>query len=625
VGSRSRTLSEGDARDRGPDDDDRGEATSSDDESTAILNHQVDGIVSYRSGNQKAPFRMFAKRPTQVARQDDHTIPLHVQFPPVPFLSWMKADSIVRLAANPVDERLWFETTSPYRDEHSATMMFERIDSHKNFNTTSVLLEGDLRKLLDSSFAIQTSMTIDRFEKLHNSKCSIVKIFSTIEERNDSLRRRVITWPQAMNEVEQQAMKNLNDQFMCHVQFHPALEVRDRGVRFAYSASLDFKKFYQQFELITKQFFAFVIEGFVYLLSSIPTGAVFPPLFTQALSRSILSLAIRKSCTTALNESDCCIDNLRLVSNNLHALNASWHELLSICDFIGATIGDVHPPPSTITSSYTYLGMLFSSVDEIPTVELAGKSKRKLISAAASISSSSPMLVVDVLAIFGQTVWGAIVTGTPLGKFFHVLKFIRRINSKNLNDEVVIWNSIVDSWKEILIDMTTMKFQRRSKADSTATVYTDASESGWGVVVLDYGTRPIRIFAGPWTKTEQRESINMLELRAMRIALRIVNDLKPSTEVIDVAFRIDNTSARSWASKARAKQFSANKLALEVNDELKQFNINAVSIDYVKSHQNIADAPSRIHQVNSASAVRHTAKKGDGAASCDAANPSPTS
>jgi hypothetical protein len=561
-----------------------------------IDNHRMHDIASNHSQDRPSPFRMFAKRPTEVAQIDHQALPLHIQIPPVPFLSWSRADSIVQAAANPNDERLWFHTTSPYRDELSATKMFERIDLEQNMKTSSMLLGNDLPQLLDASFAIPTSMTLDEFQKHHNSKCAIVKIFSTIEERNGSLRRRIISWPREMNTVEQEEMKDLNDRFNCHVQFHPAAEVRDRGVRFAYAASLDFKKFYQQFKLITKQFFAFVVDLLVYYLSSIPTGAVFPPLFTQSLSRSMLSLAVRKSDSTSLVEFDCGIDNLRLCSNNLHALNSSWHELLNICDFIGATIGELHPPPSGIVSPYTYLGMLFSTVDEIPTVELAEKSKRKLLHSASCLKPFSTMLVADVLAIFGQTVWGTIVTGMPLGKFFHVLKFIRRLQTKNLNDHVMIWNSIIDMWKAALIEMTSMKFQQSATADATTTIYTDASESGWGVVILDFKNRPMRIFAGRWTRTEASESINMLELRAVRIAIRILNKLKSSEETIAVDFMIDNTSARCWAIKARAKRFCANELALQIHDELKHSHIQMKSINYVKSDQNIADGPSRRFQ-----------------------------
>jgi hypothetical protein len=75
-------------------------------------------------------------------------------------------------------------------------------------------------------------------------------------------------------------------------------------------ASLDFKKFYQQFELLVKQFFAFVVGNIVHILATIPTGAASPPLFANALRRTLLAISVRAGGVQDRVEFDCCIDSV---------------------------------------------------------------------------------------------------------------------------------------------------------------------------------------------------------------------------------------------------------------------------------------------------------------------------
>jgi hypothetical protein len=99
------------------------------------------------------------------------------------------------------------------------------------------------------------------------------------------------------------------------------------------------------FELLVKQFFAFVVGNIVHILATIPTGAASPPLFANALSRTLLAISVRAGGVQDRVEFDCCIDNLRFCSDDLNALWIAWHELIAICAKLGATIGDQQPPP----------------------------------------------------------------------------------------------------------------------------------------------------------------------------------------------------------------------------------------------------------------------------------------
>ena len=90
----------------------------------------------------------------------------------------------------------------------------------------------------------------------------------------------------------------------------------------------------------------------------------------------------------------------------------------------------MNPPPEGTPYPYTYLGMTFALQDEIPHVQLAEKSKAKLLKAAALIDNRLEITVADALALFGQTVWACTVTGFELSALYYVLKFIRRTQKK---------------------------------------------------------------------------------------------------------------------------------------------------------------------------------------------------
>ena len=59
-----------------------------------------------------------------------------------------------------------------------------------------------------------------------------------------------------------------------------------------YAAHIDLTKFFQQFVLRAKHRFYFAHKGKVYALTTIPTGAVSPPIMAQILRRACVTLAI---------------------------------------------------------------------------------------------------------------------------------------------------------------------------------------------------------------------------------------------------------------------------------------------------------------------------------------------
>jgi hypothetical protein len=69
---------------------------------------------------------------------------------------------------------------------------------------------------------------------------------------------------------------------------------------------------------------------------------------------------------------------------------------------------------------------------------------------------------------------------------------------------------------------------------------------------------------------------------------RIVHPVK-----VDLTLRVDNTAAISWMNKGRAASFTGNLVTAKLRPELKL--LRCIDVQYVKSADNIADAPSRLH------------------------------
>jgi hypothetical protein len=170
-----------------------------------------------------------------------------------------------------------------YRDPRAAARLLRDRDTSLDTTRDALLFGKDIAKLQEASFCRKVDRTTSFLQLM---------LMTVVEERASGTRRRILGWPESLNEAER-LIKHALKLRGIDVPFPSATSTRDLGARFRYAASLDFTKFFQQFLLITWQFFTFRYEGDVYALATIPTGAVGPPLIGQVLSRALLTLAVR--------------------------------------------------------------------------------------------------------------------------------------------------------------------------------------------------------------------------------------------------------------------------------------------------------------------------------------------
>jgi hypothetical protein len=386
--------------------------------------------------DEEIRFRHFARPPSQMATAADAHLPLHIQCPPVKHLSWERATEIVLEGASPDERQFWETLTAPYRNEHEAAKMFAERDVSKTWRGEAILYGDDMELMLKARFAreVADELVVD-----------YVRLLQALEERATGSRRRVLGWPPAWNEAERRAIQRLK-KLHGEVPFATAASTRELGARHSFAFSIDFKKFYQQFILLTWRYFAFRHAGKSYALASIPTGAAAPPIFAQVLARAIIALAIRRTgAQPGALEGDCMIDNLRITSNDLALLQCAFQHVMSICEFIGITVGDINPPAPAASAPYTYLGLHFSDVVR-PSEKIREKLRKFKHLLRRGVKSAA-----DASAGFGVCLFAAQASGTPLSSVYHVVKYIRRLGHKaarrrNWSLPADVWPCVVDQW-----------------------------------------------------------------------------------------------------------------------------------------------------------------------------------
>ena len=538
---------------------------------------------------ESSTFKCFAKPPLLIATDEHLHLPLHATRPPVKLLSWEKADSIVRHVSSKAEEEVWTTFAAHYRNCDAAAALWESRDTSLDIDPRrgSRLLPGDITTLLESAFAAR----VGNLSELSQLDVFIAcKIFTVVERFKH--RRRIIAWPRALNVAERRILSELKARHVT-VPFGRVKTLRNRAVK-RYAAHLDLTKFFQQFELLTRKRFAFVHNGVVYELSTVPTGAVGPPLLAQILVRAVVTYSIRVCGTTHLIVFDVMIDNARICSDDADAISATWNMIMTVFSDIGCTVGEMMAPSEL--PNYEFLGIAFDHASV--SVSLTEKMFAKVEHAIDIIEfHAAQTTLADCLALFGTTVWVAQALDLPLAELYWVVKFTKRISNRarnaSLQQSAPIWNSITKLWAGWLRHALTYTGTVDQPSGSLQTIhaYTDASDDGWGAVVFDESG--MAVLAGKWSAREHLLSINRKELLAVWYMLLKYKPPHPGEPLRSMWLYIDNTTALSHVTKRLAGNYVANSIIMGIEELKANRGICIDHVEYVNTAANPADAPSR--------------------------------
>jgi hypothetical protein len=325
------------------------------------------------------------------------------------------------------------------------------------------------------------------------------------------------------------------------------------GVNKKFAACLDFAAFFQQFPLAedVRVYFCFCWRGKIYAPTTIPTGGREPPKFAQLLTREIAMDAADVGGPRDAVKSDAFIDNVRLKGDENGLVSGAVSKVFCTCRKLGIIVNEKIEEVKPQTS-YTFLGIYFAH--EESAINVGEKTKNKL-------REQMSILVIDAScearkwwSLFGLCVWGSKILGLPKHKFYYVYKFIRRSATDKPSKQRKIWNCIVSLWRSWCVCILESGNVKPTKdVHSTFFLFTDASSSGYGAILF-CPNGETRIVAGAWAGKCRFLHINVLELRAVHLALSNLNLCDASLFLF-----VDNTTAQYALIKTRSKSFQINQ------------------------------------------------------------------
>lgn len=416
-----------------------------------------------------------------------------------------------------------------------------------------------------------------------------VTVFTTLELAKE--RRRMIVWTKIINELFA----------LLHSFSLPSVEEVCRQVhRGQFCVTLDFTCYYWQFALqdAIRQFYCFRYKGRVFRMTAMPMG--------QRHSAGVGHMATLGLIAKANSFADAYIDNVRFVDDNTTKLaNTVWN-FFADCQAIGITINELQRDDQIlglIRSSGEYLGIHFDYVAK--TVKLAEKSITKL--RAALLEIQDPEVSTDKCRqILSLLLWASQVLHIDLAPRYHIFKFVRRrlSTASDTRRPAIIWPSIMNewiSWLNMCIDNAPFTPVHPDAIDPNRrdfTMFTDASLTGWGAIIIDHRSCTISIAGDRWSAEvlATDPSINVLEMYALqRACIRFQEHLTNAS----VRIYVDNTSTMHLASnRSTSSGFTLNTAASVLRQTISHLHITVTDILYIASSSNPSDAPSRDRPVD---------------------------
>jgi hypothetical protein len=525
----------------------------------------------------------FGGRETQRAAADS-ALPLHRKS--VGLLDWNEADRIIA-AYTPEQTRLWNELTRPFRDP---SFWDEYVTDEKDVGAEESLQEEDVAALMGDGLLREVG---------HDEPRQFARTFTVVETTKN--RRRWILWPAQFNKRSRKwkSARGVRVDF-------PSMELLRSALGESHARCFDFAAFFHQFAIhpLCALYFCVRIGGRCFAPTTIPTGAMQPPLFAQLLMNAICA-----ALTTADIKAKGFIDNIRITARsiaNIDTATGVMHHLLAKLKITVNEGCDESP-------RYTFLGVAYDH--DKKTVSVAEKTITKLRLAAPTVNKGY-VTRGAILSLFGMSVWASTVLCIPRAHLYYVYKFMRRKSSGHLDDQLKIWPSIVHTWTvwiENLLLNSPSVWRDLSTEKNVYTIVTDSSMSGWGAQCYDsIGSVPERFVGarwddackedferrtashnqsahGPWGRMDERH-INMKELCTVRKA---IEHLQINDCAIDLY--MDSTSALGVMRRMDSPRYLYNREIVRLLHALSSKRIVVRTTTYVNTLFNTADGISRIN------------------------------
>jgi hypothetical protein len=241
-----------------------------------------------------------------------------------------------------------------------------------------------------------------------------------------------------------------------------------------------------------------------------------------------------------------------------------------------------------ITTQYDFIGVDWDH--ERHTVVTSAKTLDKI-----RVQPTATALELEQLV--GRLLFASGVSRTPLAPYYFAIKWSKRITNKlnrgemHPHDNVSVPPGTLAQFKRWAATVRRpLEIITSTGLRGDFTLFTDASDYGWGAVLFNDGTAEIAVAGAQWSPAEKKEDISERELRAVTLA---TDRFRASLEnAASVKLKIDNTSVLSCVVRGVPRAERLAQKAADVTRSLKLLNC-AITAEYVRSADNLADEPSR--------------------------------
>jgi hypothetical protein len=186
------------------------------------------------------------------------------------------------------------------------------------------------------------------------------------------------------------------------------------------------------------------------------------------------------------------------------------------------------------------------------------------------------------------------VLGVRMYRYGNFLAWLSR-RASQLASRPELWEMPCAIWTSALKDVLDLTYEilqnipqplrQMSELEHDHIVYTDASDLGYGIVHC--GTRLQKVSQGKWPSKFLRTRI--IAERELYALGKAVEDVR-SWNFRHIHALNDNTNVVTWVTRGRGKSYFSNSLLTTL---FKDLGSTVLSLEYVPSAQNLADAPSR--------------------------------
>lgn len=323
-----------------------------------------------------------------------------------------------------------------------------------------------------------------------------------------------------------------------------------------------------------------------FVLTSVPTGSRFVPLIAQTISVALCREASRGlSSVTGVPELalDSCLDNNR-ISGREWLVREAYLKFENLTRSLGLS---TESPVGVIARNYEFLGVHYCHVSS--SIRLAKSMQTKLQNLACDLmdvssSAACKWTLREALRALSILIYCSRVYNLRAAKYFHVFACLRRRVSKSrrleesLDSRAMLWSAASSQMRQWTTDL--LNIQRititASPPPGLVTIFTDASETGWGAVVFQNArvattaqAMDLETFKDEFPLTQggrfaQQEIIAVLEGRAAFYGICLALRLSPRPTHLTIL--VDNESLRMAAIKGRSRNFHLNRILIQINE-----------------------------------------------------------